>query len=128
MNNQQRKAFELLQRELLKRGSTQELPDMGKADEYVVTKVDEVTVLIGTHGGFILPAVRTYPETGKVGEKAIDAALDPSSFFERQSQVKSFKTGHFLPIINHDWTCGSNSCPCQNEDEATRKHRSTRKH
>jgi hypothetical protein len=43
--------------------------------KYFFSEVEGVTVIIGPGGGYQIPAVRTYPETGKPGETALDAAV-----------------------------------------------------
>ncbi|MBZ5612541.1 MAG: hypothetical protein LAO23_00930 [Acidobacteriia bacterium] len=125
VNNRQKAALNRLQNELsMKHGIVQELPIRGEDDGFVFTEVDGVTVVIGPGGGFQLPAVRTYPGTGKPGEKAIDAALDPNYFFRKQSKDAIFKTGHLGPTIGVNWTCGIESCPCNHESIDVRKKRS----
>ena len=115
MNEKQQDTFQRLQDGLSRRGSIQRLSVLEIKDEFLFTEVDGVTVLIGPKGGFKIPAVRSYPETGGPGEHAIDAALDPNFFFKKQSQDASCATGHFHPIVGSNWKCNGAACPCQGQ-------------
>jgi len=125
MNDTQERAFRELQSERRRRGARAEIVERGERDGYAFIEVDGVTVLIGPKGGFLVPAVRSYPGTGKPGERAVDAAADPGFFFNKQAKDRHLRTGHFHPIVNTDWRCESTACPCRDEkDESLRKYRS----
>jgi hypothetical protein len=123
VNEVQKHALGKLQGRLEQCGKNQQLP-VTEAEGCVFTRVDGVTVLIGPNGGYKIPAVRSYPETGNLGESALDAALDPSFFFLRQSKDPNFKTGHFTAIVGTDWKCEDMSCPCNGEHKDDRRRRS----
>lgn len=139
LTGQQREKISLLQNELrVKRGSVRELRIVDEADGYVFAEVEGVTVLIessggrGLWGGYKLPAVRTYRQTGVRPNTALDAAIDASDHWNRQnrwdianlSRAKERKTGHLGPLIDSDWNCNNNDCPCKGENKERRKERS----
>jgi hypothetical protein len=133
MNSTQREKIARLQNELrTRRGVTTALPIVAEKDDYVFTEVEGVTVLVGAsggrgpRGGYKLPSVRTYRQKG------LDAAVNARDLWERQKErddadpaiAASWITGHLSPIVNTEWRCTSNSCPCQGEDIGQREGRS----
>lgn len=105
------------------------LPILDRSIEgYIFTKVDGVTVVIATRrrnsrGGYKVPAIRTYKE--KYQPTNLDAAVNARKFFEEQARDPSCATGHFGPIVNREWSCNDQDCPCQLENYEDRYHRST---
>lgn len=119
MNPKQQAAMSALQIALLRqRNITALLPNLGtSAQGYVFTEVQGVTVCIGPDGGYILPAVRSYPPN------SLQAAVDAAVEFQKNKPGGPFKSGHELGIVGIDWSCGGPNCACANEtpDERFRR-------
>jgi hypothetical protein len=126
MNSGQEHAKARLQEQLRKRRKCHEpLPDRGESRGYFFTEVEQVTVIIGPDGGYILPSVRTY--AAEKGETALDAAVYADAEFKKNLRGR-FKTGHSNGIINSvDWSCGSRDCPCADESFEQRFLRAIRR-
>jgi hypothetical protein len=128
VNTKQQEARELLQLELrARRGIVNPLPDKGESEggKYFFTDVQGVTVIIGLGGGYQIPAVRSYPETGKPGETALDAAVCADEHFKKQEK-SDCSTGHFGPVVNTEWSCNDVSCHCNKESDILRFSRSVK--
>ena len=107
-----------------KRGITGPLPNRGNnASGFLFTEVKGITVTIGPMGGYGVPAVRTYPGTGKAGETALDAAVYADEFWANQQKQGIFETGHDGPLVDPDGTCRNGSCPCQRENDVQHRRR-----
>jgi hypothetical protein len=117
---------------------TNQLPRKGTStDGYAFTEVEGVTVVLIARetskpwGGYKVPSVVKYDEEGKRPRTSLDAAVWADVNFKQQLRESVGKTGHFGPIVNTDWKCGSGDCPCQCEGEVDRKNPSlsgNRKH
>jgi hypothetical protein len=127
MTPKQRGKLDQLEDELgIRRGT---LPIKGESEGYVFTEVDGVTVLIAPksinpRGGFIVPALHTYPE--KIKPTNIDAAIHAKKFFDKQGPSQR-DYGHLGPIVNLDWKCGEDYdsfCHCRWESYEQRVKRS----
>lgn len=96
-------------------------------DGYAFTEVEGVTVVLiarGTSnpwGGYKLPAVVRYDEQGKRPKTSLDAAVWADRRFKEQSRDSVGKTGHFGPIVNTDWYCKDEKCPCKCERDVDRR-------
>lgn len=125
MSRQQEASIARLQDALrIKRGITMPLRNCGSnASGFLFTEVNGVTVTIGPRGGYGVPAIRRYPETGKPGETALDAAVYADEFWEKQQKQGNFETGHDGPLVHPDGTCRSSTCPCQREKDDQRMRR-----
>ena len=76
---------------LSQRNITTPLPNLGtSAQGYVFTEVQSITVCIGPDGGYILPAVRSYPPN------SLQAAVDAAVEFQKNKPGGPFKSGHEL--------------------------------
>ena len=83
------------------------------------------------HGGFIIPAVRTYKE--EHAPSNLDAAVVAARLFNDQThgddldleKARARPKGHFGPIVDFDWFCNDQTCPCHSDRE---KERSVRKY
>jgi hypothetical protein len=123
----QREILDTLEDALEKERGT--LPILDRSIEgYVFTKVDGVTVIIATkrrnsRGGYKVPAIRTYKE--KYQPTNLDAAVNARKSFEAQARDPSYATGHFGSIVNLEWSCNDQDCPCKLENYEDRYHRST---
>jgi hypothetical protein len=129
MNAKQSEAKKRLQQELrTKRQIVTALSDKGESEDgkYFFTEVEGVTVIIGPGGGYQIPAVRTYSETGRPGETALDAAVYADDFFRRQGKRGDYDTGHVGSIVGTDWRCNAPSCPCNKESDIGRFSRSVK--
>jgi hypothetical protein len=112
-----------LQAELrLQRGITQPLPATDEDNGYVFTQVEGVTVVVTKRanpnkpfGGFILPSVMTYKETGQRPNTSLDAAIWADQRFAAQIGKPIDQKGHLGPIIGPDWRCVHGDCPCRSE-------------
>lgn len=103
------------------------LPIRGESDGYVFTEVDGVTVLITTkssnpRGGYKLPSVRTYSEVS--APTNLDAAVRAKNLFEKQDPNPEYMTGHLSPVVQTNWKCATDRCPCNSETYPVRKKRS----
>ena len=115
-----------LQNELqLLRGITRPLQTEDEDNGYVFTQVEGVTVVVirrsnpnRPFGGFILPAVMTYRETGQRPNTSLDHAVWADERFNAQSGATLRQKGHLGPIVTTDWRCTNRSCPCQSERTA----------
>jgi hypothetical protein len=118
MNPRQQAAMTALQNALLNQlNITTPLPNLGtNVQGYVFTEVQGVTVCIGPDGGYILPAVRSYPPN------SLQAAVDARVEFQK-NRPGPHQSGHELGIVGIDWRCGGQNCGCQNEtpDELFRR-------
>lgn len=94
-----------------------------EADRYVFAEVNGVTVTIGPKGRYDIPSVCAFPETGKPGETALDAAVYADEWWAQKGGARGV-TGHDDSVISSDWKCRSKSCPCQTEPYDKRKRRS----
>ena len=128
MNTSQTEARKQLQEELrARRGIMKSLPNRGESKEgYSFTEVEGVSVIIGLRGAYQLPAVRTYPETSRPGETALDAAVDADEHWKRQVKRQNYETGHFGPIVDAKWKCKDSECPCRQETYDQRLSRSVK--
>jgi hypothetical protein len=125
MNLKQQQALKRLEDRLQsERNLNLTLPRDVENESHLFTEVDGVTVVIGLGGGYQLPAVRSYPETKNPGEKAIDAAVSARYWFDNQSKTGTFDKGHLNPLVDKEWSCGSEVCPCYHQDRRSRKRRS----
>jgi hypothetical protein len=103
----------------------QELPVVVESNDHVFTRVQGVTVTIGLKGAYGLPAVRTYSE-------GLETAVNARPLWNRQKQrddadpsrARARATGHLNPIVDANWRCADEGCPCKSESLAIRKHRS----
>ncbi len=111
MNPRQQAAVTALQNALLsQRGINTPLPNRGtSAQGYVFTEVQGVTLCIGPGGGYILPAVRSYPPN------SLQAAVDAAVEFQKNKPGGPYKSGHRLGIVGINWSCGDPNCDCANE-------------
>jgi hypothetical protein len=97
------------------------------ADGYAFTEVGGVTVVLISRrtpypwGGFKVPALVRYRERAGRPDTSLDAAVRADEFFRRQSRDSVGKTGHFGPIVNTDWYCNDEYCPCRKEDDIRRR-------
>ncbi len=95
-----------------------------EADGYAATVVESVTVVLikrrssKPYGGYILPALMTYPEEGQRPKTSLDAAVWADNLFRDQSPVAIRQKGHKGPIVRVDWRCENDNCPCQSDDRA----------
>ncbi len=139
-NQHQERKFRQLQGELSKYGSAKPLTKLGVSDGYLFTEVDGVTVAITRkshnvedRGGFIIPAVRTYKEVHAPSN--LDAAVIAGKLFKDQkskddldlAKACAHPKGHLGPIIDFDWFCNNQNCPCHfaaEEERSVRKYRS----
>ncbi len=129
MNAKQSEAKRRLQEALrTRRQIMTQLTDKGESEDgkYLFTEVEGVTIIIGSGGGYQIPAVRTYPETGKPGETALDAAVFADDYFRRQDKRRDCDTGHLGSVVATDWKCNAPSCPCQQESDIRRFSRSVK--
>jgi hypothetical protein len=125
MTAYQQQKLDQLRGELLSlRGITQPLQIFGEDNGYVFTRVNGVTVVIikrsspKPYGGYILPAVMTYKETGERPNTSLDAAVWAEDRFADQSRVAVRQKGHMGPVVNLNWRCNNDICPCQSDDTA----------
>jgi hypothetical protein len=100
MTPYQQGKLEQLQNELLSpRGIATRLRVVGEDSGYVFTEVEGVTVVLikraspKPFGGYILPAVMTYKETGQRPQTSLDAAVWADELFEKQSAARSQTEG-----------------------------------
>jgi hypothetical protein len=129
MNAKQSEAKKRLQQELrTRRQILTPLTDKGESEngKYCFTEVQGVTVIIGPGGGYQIPSVRTYPETGRPGETALDAAVYADDFFRKQEKRGSYDTGHVGSIVGTDWRCNASICHCNKESDIGRFSRSVK--
>ena len=111
-----------LRNELLSlRGITQPLQVISEDNGYVFTEVEGITVVLikraspKAFGGYILPAVMTYLETGQRPQTSLDAAVWADQRFAAQSGAAVGQRGHLGPIVATSWRCAIENCPCQLE-------------
>jgi hypothetical protein len=129
MNAKQSEAKKRLQEALRERRKIMTpLTDKGESEDgkYLFTEVEGVTIIIGPGGGYQIPAVRTYPETGTPGETALDAAIYADDYFRVQENRRYCDTGHFGSIVATNWKCNAPSCPCHQEPDIRRFSRSVK--
>jgi hypothetical protein len=131
-NEHQLRKREQLRKEL---GRATPLPSSGMSlCGYDLTAVDGVTVVITKsssntydRGGYKVAAVRTYDEKGY--PTSLDAAVKAKELFAKQRErdgrnlesAKKLRKGHLGPIVNTDWYCNNEDCPCQKEDAIDRR-------
>jgi hypothetical protein len=129
LNIKQQAAREQLQQELLTRRQIATLlPNSGESEggKFSFTEVEGVTVIIGEKGGYQIPSVRRYPETGKPGETALDAAVYADRHFREQEKRADLGTGHLGSIVDTEWRCNDSNCPCQKQSPILRFSRSVK--
>ena len=94
------------------------------ADGYAATVVEGVTVVLirrrssKPYGGYILPALMTYPEEGQRPKTSLDAAIWADDLFRDQLPAAIRQKGHKGPIVKQNWRCDDPNCQCQNEGRA----------
>jgi hypothetical protein len=122
---QQGKVSQLQSELRLQRGIAQPLQVEDEPNGYVFTQVEGVTVVVAKRanpnkpfGGFILPAVMTYKETGQRPNTSLDHATWADQRFAAQSGATVRQKGHLGPIVGTNWRCTNGSCPCRYEDTA----------
>jgi len=122
MTPYQQGRLEQLQNELLSlRGIATRLRVVGEDSGYVFTEVEGITVVLikraspKPFGGYILPAVMTYKETGQRPQTSLDAAVWADELFEKQSAAAVRQKGHWGPIVTASWRCAIEDCPCQRQ-------------
>src|SRR5262249_4917641 len=115
-------------------GSKKELPkpQFTCDGNYVLTRIEGVTVAIGRKGGLKVPAVRTYANGSDKYETEFDAVLNADKCWTTQKarllkkpdfDLKNHK-GHANPIVDTDWKCeGNKTCPCRSENLQERMRR-----
>jgi len=93
-------------------------------NDYAASVVEGVTVILikrrssKPYGGYILPALMTYPEEGQRPKTSLDAATWADDLFRRQSPAAIRQKGHKGPIVKVSWRCDNDDCPCQKEGKA----------
>jgi hypothetical protein len=122
---QQGKLHQLQSELMLLRGIAQPLQAEDEDNGYVFTRVEGVTVVVTKRanpnkpfGGFILPAVMTYKETGQRPDTSLDAAVWADRRFSAQIGKPIRQKGHLGPIVGLDWRCAHSGCPCRDEGSA----------
>lgn len=121
---QQRKLVQLQNELRLLREFQGSLPLLGEGDGYVFTQVKGVTVILikraspKPYGGFVLPSVMSYRETGERPNTSLDAAVWADDRFAAQSGATIGQRGHLGPIVGLNWCCAVENCPCRKEGRA----------
>jgi hypothetical protein len=114
-----------LQNELnAQRGITKPLQVVWEDNGYASTVVEGVSVILikrsssKPYGGYILPALMTYPEEGQRPKTSLDAAMWADDLFAKQSPAAVRQKGHKGPIVKINWRFDNDNCPCQKEGTA----------
>jgi hypothetical protein len=92
-------------------------------------EVDGITLVVYPNGLISIPAVRTYHPPNY--PTPVIAAASAKELWARQKArddaqpdlAKSRRTGHLGPIVNHEWECQNEVCPCHRENPGERQRR-----